>query len=203
MYKKRYIYSSFISIIFFIILYVILDFHLLVSLIFTILSYIGGIFLYKEKDIRSYNPNLLLHYCYLISKIDNYKSSINEEVVKRNIEDITKSSEKIVAMLEQKPTKVTQVYDGFDFYLPITINVLEQYVYLTKKEKLTKTEDKFLKEINLCLDNIEREINKLLENMNYTKMLDINSRIEIFKNDNKIVNNKKIKEGVNENVERR
>ena len=36
------------------------------------------------------------------------------------------------------------------------------------------------------LDNIELEFKKLLENMNYTKMLDINSSIEIFEDKNNL-----------------
>lgn len=186
MFKKRYIYASFLAGLLFIILYLVLDFKLLISLLLTILSYIAGIFLYKEKDVRKYDPNLIMHYCYLISKLNNYINQINDEQIKKNIEDITKESEKIIVMLEQKPNKVTQVYDGFDYYLPLAINIIDHYTYLQKKETKTNDENNFMKEINSILDNLEREIAKLLENMNYTKMLNINNSIELFEKGNRI-----------------
>ena len=52
----------------------------------------------------------------------------------------------------------------------------------TPSEEGKKDEEKkFMKEINKTIDYIEVEIDKLLENMNYTKMLDINSSIESFR----------------------
>lgn len=198
--KKRYIYSSILAVISFIILYLILDFGLLLSLPIVILIYVGGIFLYKEKDIRKYDPNAMLHYCYLISKIDNYTNLIKDKDIKKNIKDISTKSEKIVVMLEQKPDKVTQVYDAFDFYLPKTIQILDLYISLTEKETKTKDEEKFMNEINDTLDYIESVIVKLLENMNYTKMMDIKASIEMFKSSNKNINEKIVEKGSDENV---
>lgn len=198
--KKRYIYSSILAVISFIILYLVLDFGLLLSLPIVILIYVGGIFLYKEKDIRKYDPNAMLHYCYLISKIDNYTNLIKDKDINKNIKDISTKSEKIVVMLEQKPDKVTQVYDAFDFYLPKTIQILDLYISLTEKETKTKDEEKFMNEINDTLDYIESVIVKLLENMNYTKMMDIKASIEMFKSSNKNINEKIVEKGSDENV---
>ena len=182
--KKRYIYSAVLASVFFILVYVLLSFPIWIALPITAIVYIGGIFLFKEKDVRKYDPNIIMHYCYLISKIDNYTNLVKDKTVKKDIKDISTKSEKIVVMLEQKPNKITQVYDGFDFYLPQTIKIIDQYIVLTEKDKLTPTENKFKNEINQTLDYIEQEIDKLLENMNYTKMLDINASIEVFKKHN-------------------
>ncbi len=188
--KKRYLYSLVLSIITFVLLYLIFDFGILLSIPITILVYIGGIFFFKEKDIRKYDKNILMHYCYLISKIDNYANIISNDVIDKNIKDISSVAEKIVLMLEQKPNKVTQVYEGFDYYLPQTIKILDYYVYLHEKNNKTKEEEKFMEEINQTLDYIENEFVKLQENMNYTKMMDINASIEMFKRSNEKVNNK-------------
>lgn len=193
--KKRYIYSAYLASIVFIILYVFLSFPLLVTLPIIAITYIGGIFFFKEQDVRKYDPKIIMHYCYLISKINNYSNLIKDKKVQKDIKDISTKSEKIVVMLEQKPNKITQVYDSFDFYLPQTIKILEQYVSLNDKEKLTAAEKKFQIEINQTLDYIEAEIDKLLENMNYTKMLDINASIEMFQKANNKVNQKIEKEG--------
>ena len=179
--KVRYLYAAILSAVLFLILLFALDFPIWFCIILAIVTYVGGIFFFKEKDVRKYDPNIIMHYCYLISKIDNYKRLIDDEKVDNNIEDITKKTEKIVVMLEQKPDKVTQIYDSFDYYLPFTIKILDQYVRLDNEENKKDEEKKFMNEINKTLDYIETEVDKLLENMNYTKMLDINSSIEMFR----------------------
>ena len=179
--KVRYLYAAILSAVLFLILLFALDFPIWFCIVLAIATYVGGIFFFKEKDVRKYDPNIIMHYCYLISKIDNYKRLIDDEKVDNNIEDITKKTEKIVVMLEQKPDKVTQIYDSFDYYLPFTIKILDQYVRLDNEENKKDEEKKFMNEINKTLDYIETEVDKLLENMNYTKMLDINSSIEMFR----------------------
>ncbi len=179
--KKRYIYGAVLSATLFILLYIIFNFPPLIAIILAVVTYIGGILLFKEKDVRKYDAGITMHHCYLVSKINNYTNLIKDEKVNKNIKDISVKAEKIIQMLQQKPDKVTQIYDGFDYYLPFTIRILEQYWNLESKDKITEEEKKFRDEINDTLDVIENEIDKLLENMNYTKMIDINASIEVFK----------------------
>lgn len=199
--KKRYLYSSILASVLFLVLYIILDIHFLISIPLTIGAYIGGILFFKEKDVKTYDPNVIMHYCYLISKIVNYSNLIEDKNISKEIKDISDEAEKIIVMLEQKPNKVTQVYDSFDYYLPLVIRVIEQYIFLLKKDNLSNEETKFMNNIVSFCDSIEIEIKKLLENMNYTKMLDINSSIEVFKHGNKLVDTGLINESSNESKE--
>ena len=179
--KKRYLYSAVVSSLLFIVLVLFLNFNIFISILLVAVTYLGGIFLFKEKDVRKYDPNIIMHYCYLISKIDNYTNLVKNKKLCKDIKDVSTKAERIIIMLEQKPDKVTQIYDGFDYFLPFTIRILEQYVSLEQVEKKNKAEIKFIDEINETLDYIEKEIDKMLENMNYTKMLDINASIEVFR----------------------
>ena len=184
--KKRYMYSCVLSIALFLITFIILDIPIYISAPLAIITYIAGILIFKEKDIRTYDPKIIMHYAYLISKIDNYINIVKDKTVKKNIKDISSKSEKILIKLEQKPSKVTQVYDAFDFYLPFAIEMIEHYISLEEQEKLTAKDQKYIEEINDKLDYLEGAIDKLLDNMNYTKTLDINSSIEILKKDSSI-----------------
>lgn len=179
--KKRYLYSSIVSSVFFVVLVLVLDFNIIISILLSLVCYLGGIFLFKEKDVRKYDANIIMHYCYLISKIDNYTNLVKNKKLCKEIKDISTKAERIIVMLEQKPDKVTQIYDGFDYFLPFTIRILDHYVNLEKVENKNKEEIKFINDINETLDYLEKEIDKMLENMNYTKMLDINASIEVFR----------------------
>ncbi len=182
--KKRYIYSALLAAVLFTVLYAFFDFNIIICLILAAITYVGGIFFFKEKDVRVYDPNIIMHYAYLLSKIENYTNLVKDPKVKSNIHDISTKGEKIVNMLAQRPNKVTQVYDAFDYFLPLCVKFLEEYVSLKKQEKLNKDEEKFVEDINETLDYLEKEIDRLLENMNYTKMLDINASIDVFKKHN-------------------
>ena len=144
--KKRYLYSAVVSSLLFIILVLFLNFNIFISIILVAVTYLGGIFLFKEKDVRKYDPNIIMHYCYLISKIDNYTNLVKNKKLCKDIKDVSTKAERIIIMLEQKPDKVTQIYDGFDYFLPFTIRILEQYVSLEQVEKKNKAEVKFMDE---------------------------------------------------------
>ena len=76
--QKRFILSALISGISFIIFYIFLDFYLIISLLLSILIYIGGIFLFKGKDIRSYDSEAISRYYFEISKLNDYKEKIKD-----------------------------------------------------------------------------------------------------------------------------
>ena len=65
--QKRYIYSAILTGICFIIIYVIIDFPLIVSLLFAIAIYIAGIFIFKSKDVRIYDSTALEKYNFEMS----------------------------------------------------------------------------------------------------------------------------------------
>ncbi len=74
--QKRFILSALISGISFIIFYIFLDFYLIISLLLSMLIYIGGIFLFKGKDMRSYDSEAISRYYFEISKLNDYKGVI-------------------------------------------------------------------------------------------------------------------------------
>ena len=70
--QKRYIYAVIPAIIIFILLYLVLDFYLWLSLLFAIPSYVAGVFLFKSKDLRDYDPKALARYQYELSRLNAY-----------------------------------------------------------------------------------------------------------------------------------
>ena len=69
--EKRYIYSAIMTGIFFMIIYAVLDFYLWISLLLSAVVYVGGIFLFKSKDIRVYDRQALAKYNFEMSKLND------------------------------------------------------------------------------------------------------------------------------------
>ena len=60
--QKRYTLAAILSGISFIIFYLILNLYLYISLILCTIVYIGGIFYFKDKDIRVYDATAIARY---------------------------------------------------------------------------------------------------------------------------------------------
>ena len=93
--EKRYIYSAIMTGIFFMIIYAVLDFYLWISLLLSAVVYVGGIFLFKSKDIRVYDRQALAKYNFEMSKLNDYKEKIKDKTIKEKISLIVRHSQKI------------------------------------------------------------------------------------------------------------
>lgn len=165
-FQKRYIYSAILASIFFIVTYAILDINVIICILLTLLIYIGGIFLFKKDDIREFNPKSINNYYYMASKIQNQAT-------------ITKNDD-IIVSLSQRPRKVEQVFDFFDYYLDITYKILYKYNYLNNKENKNSEEENFIKSIKKHIESILDEFNKQYKNMQEAKILDMETEIKMF-----------------------
>ena len=112
--QKRFILSALISGISFIIFYIFLDFYLIISLLLSMLIYIGGIFLFKGKDMRSYDSEAISRYYFEISKLNDYKEKIKDKTIKEKLAKIVNVSQKITKHLESRPGNATKIYNFLD-----------------------------------------------------------------------------------------
>lgn len=178
--QKRYIYSGLISALFFIISYGFLNINLIISFVLTILIYFGGILLFKEKDIRELTPENVDNYYFLASKCANIASRIDDADIKTHIEKIATYTDEIIVSLTQRPKKVEQVFDFFDYYLDITYKILIRYKGILSQTNKTEKDKNFEAKTKDYLTSIESAFEKQLANMKEARMLDIESEIRMF-----------------------
>lgn len=178
--QKRYFYAAGLGALGFLVSYLIIDLGLIFSIFLTILIYIAGIFIFKEKDIREYDADDINKYYFQTSKILSYKNRLKDKEMLETVGSISDISSKILSALTQKPKKVTQVYNFYDYYMSLVLKLLDRYAYLEKKKDKTDTENKFLEKCETYLINIENEFKKQLDNMYKTSELDIEKEIKLF-----------------------
>ena len=180
--QKRYIYAGILASCGFTITYLLLDFGLLLSLLITLMIYISGIFLFKEKDVREYDADDINRYHFETSKLASFKDRIKNKKINESIVNICEVSTKILSALTQKPKKVTQVYNFYDYYMNLLLKLIQRYNYLENKNDLTELETKFLDNSENYIINIEEQFKKQLDNMYKTTALDIQKEIKMFEN---------------------
>lgn len=178
--QKRYIYAGFLSAVFFIIVYGILDFDVWISVLLTAIVYFGGIFLYKEKDMRELNAKNIDNYYFLASKCANKARLCENEQITKAVDKIATYTDEIIVSLSQRPKKVEQVFDFFDYYLDITNKILTRYLLAKKHNNKTQKDADFVDNTVSYLTTITDCFKKQLDNMKEARMLDIESEIRIF-----------------------
>lgn len=160
-FQKRYIYAVIPASIMFIILYLICDFYLWISLLLTALTYCAGIFIFKGKDLRQYDPQALARYQFEISKLNAYKDKIKDSKIKIKITSIVDTCQKLVQYLLTKPSNCTEIYNSLDYYLTFSTTRLSEYMKVEKVKEKTFVESNLILKMNVYLKEIDEECTKL------------------------------------------
>ncbi len=178
--QLRYIMAGMLAAFFFVLIYGILEINLILTLVLTVVVYIGGTLIFKEKDIRELTPEHIDAYYFIASKCANQASLTEDVEIKEIVEKIATYTDEIIVSLSQRPKKVEQVFDFFDYYLDITNKILLRYNALAEKQTKTAKEKEFMDKTLEFLKKIESAFARQLENMQEARMLDIESDIRMF-----------------------
>ena len=178
--QKRYIYSAIFTGCAFILLYVIIDFYLWISLLLCVPIYIGGVFLFKSKDIRIYDRQALARYHFEMSKLNDYKEKIEDKAIKEKISKIVLHSQKITDYLQTQPRNATKIYNFLDYYLPFTDSIVTKYIEAEKKSEKTFVENKLILKMSVYIREVEQETNRLLNEIIKSKDKEFDFEIKRF-----------------------
>lgn len=178
--QKRYIYSALLSGAAFIIFYLILNFYLYISLILCILVYIGGIFYFKDKDVRIYDRESIARYHFEMSKLNSYKDNINDESMKERLGKIVVLYSKMVKYLETMPRNATKIYNFLDYYLPFTTALVNKFIAVEKKSEKTFVENKLILKMSVYVKEIESECNKVVNLISKAKDKELDFEMKVF-----------------------
>ena len=178
--EKRFIYSALLAGLFFIIIYVLVDFPLIVSLLFAALVYVAGIFIFKSHDVRVYDASALAKYNFEMSKLNDYKEKIQDDNIKDKISKIVSHMQKICEHLQTKPTNATKIYNFLDYYLPFTDKIVTKYLQAENKEEKTFVENKLILKMGVYIREVEQETHKLLTEIIKSKDKAFDFEMKVF-----------------------
>ena len=178
--EKRFIYSAFLSGLFFIIVYVLVDFPIIVSILLSALVYVAGIFIFKSYDIRVYDQKALAKYNFEMSKLNDYKEKIKDNNIRDKLTKIVSHTQKICEHLQTQPKNATKIYNFLDYYLPFTDNIVTKYLQAEKKEEKTFVENKLILKMTVYIREVEQETNKLLAEIIKSKDKAFDFEMKIF-----------------------
>lgn len=179
-FQKRFVYAVIPGAIVFIVLYGFLDFFFWISMLLAILAYCAGIFLFRGKDLRVYDPQALARYQFDLSRMNQYKEKIKDKLVKEKIASIVEVCQRLTEYLETKPVNATTIYNSLDYYLTFAVQRVTEYIKIEKMEEKSFVENQLILKMNVYLKEIDQECNKLYKEILKSKDKKINYEMKRF-----------------------
>ena len=131
--KKGYIFSAILGGTFFAVPYLALGVQLVPSLAISAVAYGAGTLIFKDRskiDYSTKNTNLyeiLKNAKSQTTQIFDISKQLEDRELIANVQDICNTSNKIIDTLSKNPGKLSQVNNFINYYLPVTIKILQRY----------------------------------------------------------------------------
>ena len=108
------------------------------------------------------------------------KSKIEDEEIVRNIEEIHDTVKKIIDTIEKKPEKYKKSNNFFNYYLPVTINILNKYDEIENQRLTSDESKKFMESTRSMVQKINKAFKKQLSNLYQSDILDTDAEMKVF-----------------------
>ena len=183
--KNKEILSAVIGGAFFVVPYLVLSAPIVPSILIVAAAFGAGELVLGEAKLtlKDTDPNLykLLNTAKKQNKhILDMIPLLEDEEIKKQLNDINDSVTKIIDTISKNPSKLKQTNNFFDYYLPITIKLVDRYDEI-ENQKLSSSESKeFIKSTNKMIGEISKAYKKILDNLYRKEIVDMDVEMKVF-----------------------
>ncbi len=183
--KNKEIFSAAIGGAFFAIPYLALSAPLIPSLVIGAAAFGAGQLVLGETKLTLKDTNRNLYETLEYSKRQNKHilemiPNIEDEKIKKELNEIHDSVSKIINTISKNPEKVKQANNFFDYYLPITIKLIDRYDEIENQKLSSSESKKFLKSTNEMVSEINSAYRKILAQLYQKDILDMDVEMKVF-----------------------
>lgn len=143
------------------------------------------VFHYSNKEVSNENKSLreiLDEAKNKNNKIEQIIPQIEDEELVKEIKEISSTVKKIISAVEKKPDKYKKVSNFFDYYLPVTINILNRYDEIENQSLNTEETNKFMNSTKNMVKKINKAFKVQLANIYQADIIDTDAEIKVFEN---------------------
>ena len=184
--KKGYIFSAILGGTFFAVPYLALGVQLIPSLAISAAAYGAGTLIFKDRgkiDYSTKNTNLyeiLKNAKSQTTQIFDISKQLEDRELVANVQDICNTSNKIIDTLSKNPGKLTQVNNFINYYLPVTIKILQRYDEIENQRLNSEESQKFMKSVRDMIAKIKEAFHEQLNNMYQAEIIDTDAELKVF-----------------------
>lgn len=184
--KKEYIFSAILGGTFFAVPYLALGVQLVPSLAISAVAYGAGTLIFKDRskiDYSTKNTNLyeiLKNAKSQTTQIFDISKQLEDRELIANVQDICNTSNKIIDTLSKNPGKLSQVNNFINYYLPVTIKILQRYDEIENQKLNSEESQKFMKSVRDMIAKIKDAFHEQLNNMYQAEIIDTDAELKVF-----------------------
>ena len=113
-------------------------------------------------------------------EIYKMKAKIEDRELINNIEEIYNTSKNIIETIEKKPEKYKKSNNFFNYYLPVTINILNKYDEIENQRLTSEESKKFMESTKKMMQKINIAFKKQLSNLYQSEIIDTDAEMKVF-----------------------
>ncbi len=149
-------------------------------------AYVAGNLIFSEKETIQTVSNenlydLLSSAKKINSEICSMIGKIEDKELQDDIREIYRIADKIIDTISKNPTKQKKANNFFQYYLPVTLKILQKYDEI-ENQRLESVEGKeFMKNTKNMIRTIKKSFNEQLSNLYQADMIDTDADMKVFK----------------------
>lgn len=183
--KHKDTISALIGSAFFAIPYLALSLPILPSVLIGTSAFVAGelVLTKSKKTLKEENFNLykvLENAKKQNKKIIDAKSYIDNDEIKSYLTSINESTSKIIKTIEKTPKKIKNIDNFFDYYLPITVKIINRYDEIENNNLSSKDSKKFMTSTINMLASIDKAFKNILNNLYQKEIIDMDAEMKVF-----------------------
>lgn len=113
-------------------------------------------------------------------EILDMSSKVENQSLQKNIKEIYSTVSKIISTVEKNPKKYDKMSNFFDYYLPVTSNILKKYDEIENQQLTTEDGKKFMKQTENMIEKINDAFKNQLSNLYQADMVDTDAEMKVF-----------------------
>lgn len=137
----------------------------------------------NTKNIQVTDPNLyntLKNAKEMNKKIREMSGKIKDSQIQKSIIEISDTTDKIISTIENEPSKKSKVNNFFNYYLPVTLNILQKYDQIEDQSLTSEDSKKFMNDAKEMMEKIDDAFKKQLSNLYNDEIVDTGAEMKVF-----------------------
>ena len=152
-----------------------------------ITAYGAGVLLFNEPTKIDISSNITLkdkealnEAKELTKKMDLLIYNLEDPDLVKNAKQICSTSNKIISTIEKKPNKLKSARNFLNYYLPVTLKILERYDEIENQKLNTESTKKFMTSVQNMIEKIKDAFEKQLSSIYQEEIVDTDAEIKVF-----------------------
>ena len=183
--KNKEIISAAIGGMFFAVPYLALSLPVLPSVLIGACAFGAGELVFGDKKLTLKDTNRSLYDILELAKRQNKHildmiPLIEDVSIQKELNEIHESVSKIISTISKNPEKSRQANNFFDYYLPITIKLVDRYDEIENQKLTSKDSKTFFQSTNKMIHEINKAYKSILSSLYQSELVDMDAEMKVF-----------------------